>query len=234
MSRLEKHQNKQIFQRIAIAFVLFVAFIIFFFSVGIKMLVSFTLFLNQLANNGSKQQTSQQAETFNSINIDPIPSATNSANLTFSGTALNFDKLEIYLNDEKQDEITISDSFSGEIKGLEKGTNTIHFIAKSSSSKETKKTPSYDVLYKNEKPKLEISEPNDNSKTNKEDIKISGVTDKETTIRVNGQPLIVDVEGKFTTTFRLKEGENKIQITAEDIVGNQEKKDLTITYSKDE
>lgn len=198
------------------------------------MLVSFTLFLNQLANNSSKQQTSQKVESFNTVNIDPIPSATNGATLVFSGTSLNFDKLEIYLNNEKQSEISISDSFSGEVKELEKGTNTIHFIAKSTTSKETKKTPSYDVLYKSDKPKLEVQEPNDNSKTNKEDIKISGLTDKETTIRVNGQPLIVDVGGKFTMMFRLKDGENKIQITAEDIVGNQEKKDLTITYSKDE
>lgn len=234
MSHLEKHQNKQIAQRIVISIVLFIAFIIFFFSLGIKMLVSFTLFLNQLANNGSKQQTTQQAESFNTVNMDPIPSATNSATLPFSGTALNFDKLEIYLNDEKQDEISISDSFSGEVKGLEKGDNTIHFIAKSTSSKETKKTPLYDVLYKIDKPKLEIQEPNDTIRTNKEDVRISGQTDKETTIRVNGQPLIVDVGGKFTTMFRLKEGENKIEITAEDIVGNQEKKNLTITYSKDE
>jgi hypothetical protein len=234
MSHLEKHQNKQLAQRIIIALVLFFAFIIFFFSAGIKMLVSFTLFLNQLANSGSKQQTTQKAESFNTVNIDPIPSATNSSVLAFSGTALNFDKLELYLNDEKQSEISISDTFAGEIKGLEKGTNTIHFIAKSSQSKETKKTPEYEVLYKNDKPKLEVQEPNDNTKTNKEDIRISGTTDKETTIRVNGQPLIVDVTGKFTTMFRLKDGENKIKITAEDIVGNQESKDLTITYSKDE
>lgn len=234
MSRLETHQNKQLMQRLAVAFVLFIAFIIFFFNTGIKFLVSSTLFLNQLANKGSKQQAVQQTTTFNTVNIDPIPSATNSATLTFSGTALNFDQLEIYLNDEKQDEISISDTFSGEIKGLEKGTNTVYFIAKSTSSKETKKTSSYDVLYKNDKPKLEIQEPSDNSKTNKEDIKISGTTDKETTIRVNGSPLIVDVDGKFTTMFRLKTGENKLHITAEDIVGNQENKDLTVTYSKDE
>ena len=234
MSRLEKHQNKQFIQRIIIAFILFVAFIVFFFNVGIKMLVSFTLFLNQLANSGSKQQTIQKTESFNTVTIDPIPSATNSAVLVFSGTSLNFDSLEIYLNDEKQDKISISDSFTGEIKGLEKGVNSVHFIAISSTSKETKKTPVYEVLYKSDKPKLEIQEPNDNTKTNKEDVKISGLTDSETTIRVNSQPLIVDVNGKFTTTFRLKDGENKIHITAEDIVGNQEIKDLTITYSKDD
>ena len=235
MSRLEKHQNKQLAQKIAISIVLFVAFIFFFFSVGIKMLVSFTLFINQLANGGSsKQQSTQQTESFNSVNMDPIPSATNSSTLLFSGSSLNFDRLEIYLNDEKQDEIAISDSFTGEVKGLEKGPNTVHFIAKSTKSKELKKTPSYEVLYKSDKPKLEVQEPNDNSRVNKDDVKISGLTDKETTIRVNGQPLIVDVAGKFTTMFRLKEGENKIQITAEDIVGNMEIKDLTVTYSKDE
>lgn len=164
MSRLEKHENKQIIQKILIAVVLFVAAIIFFFSAGIKMLVSFTLFLNQLANGNSQQQALQKTESFNTVNIDPIPSATNSATLLFSGTSLNFDKLEIYLNDEKQDEINISDTFSGEVKGLEKGDNKVHFIAKSSSSKETKKTPTYSILFKSEKPKLEIQEPSDKSK----------------------------------------------------------------------
>lgn len=234
MSRLEAHQNKQFFQRILIAIVLFVAFVVFFFSTGIKVLVSFTLFLNQLANSGGKQQTEQKKDTLNNISMDPIPSATNSSTLAFSGTALNFEMLEIYLNDEKQDEISITDTFIGEVKGLEKGSNTVHFIAKSTLTKDTKKTPLFNITYKDAKPKLELSEPNDGAKVNKEDARISGQTDKETTIRVNNQPLIVDVEGKFTTLYRLKEGENKIQITAEDVVGNQEKKDLTITYSKDE
>ncbi|MFZ2206437.1 MAG: hypothetical protein WA061_07310 [Microgenomates group bacterium] len=234
MSRLEHHKNKTFAQKMLIGAVLFVAFIIFFFSAGIKILVSFTLFLNQLANGGTKQQATQQKEEFNSINIDPIPSATNSASIVFSGTALNFNALEIYVNGEKTDDISISDTFEGEIKDLIKGNNKISFIAKSTHSKETKKTAIYEVLYKDEKPKLEIQEPNDNSRTNKEDVRISGKTDNETSIRINGQPIITDSEGKFTTLFRLKDGENKIEIIAEDIVGNQEKKNLTVTYSKDD
>jgi len=234
MSRLEHHKNKTFVQKMLIGVVLFIAFTVFFFSAGIKILVSFTLFLNQLANGGTKQQTNQLKEEFNSINIDPIPSATNSASILFSGTALNFDSLEIYVNGEKNDEISISDTFEGEIKDLIKGTNKISFIAKSKSSKEIKKTGTYEVLYKDEKPKLEIQEPNDNSRTNKEDLKISGKTDNETSIRINGQPIITDSEGKFTTLVRLKDGENKIEIIAEDIVGNQEKKNLTVTYSKDD
>jgi len=234
MSRVQHHQNKTLLQRIIVSIVLFVVFIIFFFSAGIKLLVSFTLFLNQLANSGTKQQTTQQNEVFNSITIDPIPSATNSATLNFTGTSLNYDLLEVYLNDEKKDEISISDVFNGEVTGLEKGANKIYFIAKNIKTKETKKTSLYAVLYKSEKPILEVQEPNDKTKTNKEDIKIAGKTDKETSIRINDQPIITDSEGKFVTVFRLKDGENKIKIVAEDIVGNQEIKELTITYSKDD
>jgi len=234
MSHLEKRQNKQFVQRLVIGIVLFVVVFFFLFTTGIKLLVSFTLFLNQLANGGNKQQTVEKQQTLSSIDIDPISSATNSATIKFSGTSLNFDSIEIYLNDEKQDEVNIADTFNGEVKTLEKGQNTVYFIAKSSKTKATKKTQSFSVLYKMDKPKLEISSPSDNSRTNKEDIVVSGNTDKETTIRINGQPIIVDADGKFTSSTRLKDGENKLIISAEDIVGNIEQKTLTVTYSKDD
>jgi hypothetical protein len=234
MSRLEQHNKKQLSQKILVTVVLVIAAIVFFFSLGIKLLVSLTLFINQLANGNTKQSQTQQSETLSSISIDPIPSATNSATILFSGSALSYDKLEIYLNDEKRDEIDISDTFAGEVQGLEKGDNTIHFIAKSSRTKKTEKTQNYEVIYKNEKPKLEVSEPGENARTNKEDIRITGKTDREVEIRINGQPIVVDAEGKFTTLFRLKDGENKIEVVAEDIVGNQEKKSLTVTYAKDD
>jgi len=234
MSRLEQHEKKQWNQRLLIAIVLIGAAIVFFFSMGIKLLVSLTLFVNQMANGNTKQQQVQEKQTFNTVNIDPIPSATNSSTLAFSGTALNFDLLELYLNDEKQDEIAITDTFTGEIKGLEKGDNTVYFIAKSSQSKDTQKTQEYSVLYKSDKPKLEITSPADNFRTNKEDVVISGTTEKETTIRVNDLPVVVDADGKFSAPVRLKDGENKIVIIADDIVGNQEQKTLTITYAKDD
>lgn len=234
MTRLEQHSKKQIRQRIVITVVLVIAGIVFFFTTGIKLLVSFTLFINQLANGGSNETEIRQTETLSTINIDPIPSATSSSSILFSGSALSYDSLEIYLNDEKRDEITISDTFSSEVQGLEKGNNTLYFIAKSSKTKKTEKTQEYDVIYKDEKPKLELSEPGENARTNKEDIRISGITDKEVTIRINSQPIVVDAEGKFTTLFRLKDGENKIEVIAEDIVGNQEKKSLTVTYAKDD
>ncbi len=233
MSRLDQHEKKQFTQKLIISALLVVAALIFFFSVGLRMLVSLTLFVNQLANGNNKPQNTQVNQTLNTINMDPIASATSSSTLAFSGTALNFDKLEIYLNDEKQDEIDITDTFTGEVKGLEKGPNTVYFIAKSSTTKTTQKTPFYNVLYKSDKPKLDINSPSDNSKTNKEDVLVTGSTDLETTIRINDAPIVVDADGKFTSSVRLKDGDNKITVVAEDIVGNQETKTITVNYSKD-
>ncbi len=234
MTRLEQHSKKQNRQRILVGVVLVIAGIVFFFTSGIKLLVSFTLFINQLTKGENTESQVRQTEQLSAINIDPIPSATSSSSILFSGSALSFDSLEIYLNDEKRDEITISDTFISEVQGLEKGSNTLYFIAKSSKTKKTEKTQEFDIVFKDEKPKLEVSEPGENARTNKEDIRITGSTDREVTIRINNQPIVVDAEGKFTTLFRLKEGENKIEVTAEDIVGNQEKKSLTVTYSKDD
>ena len=62
---------------------------------------------------------------------------------------------------------------------------------------------------------------------------MAGKTDRDNTVRANGSPLVVNADGSFNTLVRLKEGENKIEITAQDDAGNEEKKILTVTYSKD-
>ncbi len=101
-------------------------------------------------------------------------------------------------------------------------------------NKNEKKTSDYNVFYSDDKPKLEITEPQDNSKTSKSEITIIGSTDNDITVRTNNLPVIVDATGKFRTTLRLKEGENKIEISAVDDAGNNETKTITVTYQKDE
>jgi len=118
MTRLQQHKLKQTFQKLILIIILVIAGFVFFFNIGIKFLISTSLFINQLANSKPKQQTKSEQQALNSISIDPIPSATNSSTLVYSGTSLNYDRLEVYINNEKTDEIDISDIFTGEINGL--------------------------------------------------------------------------------------------------------------------
>ena len=106
--------------------------------------------------------------------------------------------------------------------------------AQTQDGKNKKTTDTFTVLYKPEKPKLEISEPSDRSTVNNPEVTVKGKTDKEVYIRVNGLPVVVNAQGDFDATVRLKEGENTIAVDAEDVAGNFETKTLVVTYQKED
>ncbi len=216
--------------------VLIIILMAILFNVGFNALINSSLFFGKLFSKNSDQEQQTQDNFFGSLHIDSIPTATNSARFVISGSATNFKTIEYYINDEKVESHSIVDmpSFNDEIGDLKKGANNVYIKAIAEDKKKEKKSDVYTILYSDEKPKLEISEPQDNSKTSKSDLTIKGTTDKEITIKANQMPVIVDATGKFQTTVRLKEGENKIEITATDDAGNEEKKTLTVTYQKDE
>jgi hypothetical protein len=235
MSRLESHRNKQFGKTVFFTFALLVALVIFIFFIGIKALLSFSSFIANVTTKKTPA-TLQNNETnfFGTIEIDSVPSATNSAKIVVSGSVLNYDQLFFYLNDEVvKEQNTSGETFSEEIGDLKKGDNTIYITAKSRSSKKERSSKTFTVYYKNEKPKLEIQEPSDNSKISKNEISVRGSTDKETYIKINDAPIVVDANGNFQSLVQLKEGENIINISAQDIAGNTETKDIKVTYEKD-
>lgn len=230
------HRQKQQKVSIITAIFIFIVFFIFMFTVGLKILFSASFFVSNLfAKRDEKPITTTNNDFIATIDITDIPAATNSARITVSGSVINLDTLDFYLNDQKIKTISVlnQDVFSEEIDGLNKGSNTIYVIGKNKQANKRKVSPDFTILYKNEKPKLEIKEPSDNSKTNNQEIRVSGATDKETFIKINNLPIVVDAMGNFSTTVKLKDGENKIEITAEDEAQNIESKIITVTYQKD-
>ena len=117
---------------------------------------------------------------------------------------------------------------------LKKESNTLYVRAQTNDEKEFKTSSKFTVIYKNDKPKLNISEPQDNSQTSKNEIPVVGTTDKDVSLTLNSRPLVVDYDGSFKNTVRLNEGENKLVFVATDIAGNQESKTITIKYQKED
>jgi len=232
MRRLQYHQKKVADTKVILLAVLLIGLIIFIFTIGIQWLLNSAVFVNKLI--GKKEvQTTKKNDFYGSLDVDSIPSATNSAKFIISGTVTNFDKLEYYLNDEKIKEADVYDRFEEVIGDLKVGTNEVYLIAKTKKNDQKKQSNKFIIYLKNEKPKLEITEPNDGSKTAKNEIKVAGKTDKEIIIQINGLPIVVDALGNFQSTVKLNEGENKITITAQDLAENIESKTLTIIYEKD-
>jgi hypothetical protein len=237
MSRLQYHQKKVYTSQVIFFAIILILVVVFIFTIGIKMVVNTSLNVSQLTSGKNSDQTNsvKNNDFYGNISIDSIPEATNSAKIIVSGSVTNFDLVQFYLNGEKVKEKKLSsDSFSEEIGDLKKGDNKVFLLAKSKKEKKEKQSDNYTVGYKTDKPKLEISEPSDNSKTNKQEINIVGKTDKDVTVTVNDLPVVVGSQGEFQTSVKLHDGENKIIVKALDNFGNSEEKTLTLTYQKDD
>ncbi len=211
---------------------IFLIILYFIFNLGIRVLLSTAAFIANLRNKATETSLRKNSDVYALINIDSIPTATNSAKILITGSVLNFDQVEFYLNEEKIKEINLysSDSFSEEIGDLLEGENEIYVKGKTKDNKISKQSKKFLVIYKKNKPKLEIDEPADQTKTSQPEIRIKGKTDKEVFIKINDSPVVVDALGNFETNIRLKEGENIITVIAEDQAGNYEKKVITATY----
>ena len=235
MSRLEQNQKKQLNNKIYLSLAILIIVIILLFTVGLKVLLNASSFVARVTEKKSDNQLKKNQNLIEDIDIDSIPIATNSSRIFVGGSVVNFDQVEFYLNGDlvKESSLLSSDGFIEEIGDLVKGQNEVFVIGKLKDSDEEKKSKIFTVFYKSDKPKLDIKEPQDNSKTSNLEIKIMGETDKETYIKVNDLPVVVDSQGIFQTMVRLKEGENKITITAQDVAENKEEKILTVIYEKD-
>lgn len=216
---------------------IFIVIVFFIATWGIKILFNASLFVANMNNDKKVDTTLNKNEDFiGNIEINSIPTATNSARFIVEGSVMNFDKLDFYINEEKvkSSSLTDSDNFSVEIGDLKKGDNNVYIIAKTKDAKKSKKSAEFKIFFKNEKPKLDIKEPADQSKTSRQEINVTGTTEKETFVKVNDMPVVVDAQGNFQTSVRLKDGENKIVLEATDIAGNVENKTITVTYQKDD
>lgn len=236
MSRLSQYKKKEMTQKATFLFVVFIVLSILFFTFGFKLVIQSSIFLNNIFSKETVQEEQQSDDFFGVLDVDPVPNATNSAKIIVSGSTNNYPKIAIYINSKKVSETNVerSGTFSEEVGDLKKGENSVYVRAIAEKEKKSKKSDTYQVTYLSDKPKLEVTEPSDNSTTNKQEIKVAGTTDKDVSISVNNAPVVVDINGKFQTTVRLKDGENKLEIIAEDIAGNQEKKTITVVYKKDD
>ena len=167
-------------------------------------------------------------------NLDPPPTATNTASISITGTGTTGSTVLLYVNGSKKEEVLVGreGDFTIPKIRLSKGENLIYAITKIDSNT-SNKSREFTVSYINEPPKLEITSPPESSViTQDKDITIEGNTDENVEVNINDRFVYVSPNGFFNSTYRLNEGENTIVVTATDPVGNSSKSEYKVTYEK--
>lgn len=160
--------------------------------------------------------------------------ATNSASLMINGYTTPDSKVEIYFDDELKTTVDVKSdgSFLTEPLSLVNGTNNIYGktivdTKKSLSSKNIR------VYFDNEKPELTITSPADNQEIKGGDkkVRVSGSTDSQNTVSINGSTVIVNGNGEFASDLAINEGDNTITISATNKYGNSTSVERKVKYS---
>lgn len=236
MSRLENHNKKVARKRLFTMLVLIGVVVIFFLNSGIALLIDGSVAISRMFGGNRNAKTTDAAPEFGVVEIDDIPTATNSAAIIVSGRAHNMDTVYAYVNGDKQDEIIVEKdgSFTTEIGSLTPGDNEVYVAGTTNNRKEKKETSLYIVTFANDKPTVEISEPSDGLRTPRNEIKVTGTvkSGSGTIVRVNGSPAVVGQGGAFSAFVKLNEGENTISVTVSDDAGNSDEKTIKVIYEK--
>ncbi|MDP4010736.1 MAG: hypothetical protein Q8P72_00735 [Candidatus Roizmanbacteria bacterium] len=237
MSRLYKHRYKQSNKKILLLVLLVICMIGVILFVGFDSLINSALFFTNISKEKTIQDTSSSEDDFyGSIFLDTPIIATNSATIVVSGRVSSFDTVAYFLNNVKTDVTKLDGetNFNEKIDNLKVGENSLYAVGQTKNGKNSKKSEVFTVIYKRDAPVLEIETPHDGDTVKKQDLQIVGKTDNNTTVHLNNSPVVVDLQGEFVTSIRLKEGSNTLEFSAVDIAGNSTNSTITVTYERDE
>jgi hypothetical protein len=232
-SRLTKNVEKRTRKNILLSIVgiLIILFLLMKFGVGI--LVNFSLFLAGSKDNQSQQSTNK-IDFLAPPTLNPISSATNSAKIIISGKYTKDTTIELFVNDDLEDETkTDKDGNFAFTPSLKQGSNQIKARAKV-DDKKSDFSVTFTVNYSNSAPKLEVTSPSDGQtfKKDQNTASIQGSTDQGVTVTVNGFWAVIDETNNFSYTLPLQNGDNEIKIVAVDQAGNKSEKTLKVNYSQ--
>jgi hypothetical protein len=222
-------------QNMMVVIIGFIIILILVAIFGTKLLIDFSLFLEKFQNNGTaSSDASQQTDTYIAPpTLDPVITATNSAQIAISGFGTKDQTIQLYLNDQRIDQTTVdgNNKFQFPSVTLKQGQNNVTVKAVTNSGKESANSNTDTISYLNKPPSLTISKPQDGqgfSKSSTPTVTIEGTTDATAKVTVNGFWAIVDAQGNYNYLYTLNDGDNDIKVIATDDAGNQTTKEIHI------
>lgn len=213
--------------------VLSVLIVLFLASYGLPFMAKFAGIFSGLK---------KQSGPIEKIDITPpappkfsnIPDVTNSSPLEISGSVETGSTVVINFNNKEDEILADKDGQFSTKVDLKKGENTLFAVAKDAAGNQSQKSTSYEIVFNNEPPKIEILTPSDGTSffgTKQQIVTLKGITNPEVNLTVNDRIIQVKDDGSFSYNFSLADGENNLTFKAVDQAGNETEASLKLNYS---
>ncbi len=231
-----RHHESILIRRLIVSVVILILLATAFLLWGVQLLVNVT----EVAGSVMRKETPvpKRGEPIFPPRLEPLYSATNSAQITITGAGRSGLELSLFHNDQneaiRKTVIGNDGLFSFTGINLKDGLNTFTAKQAQSGGQTSPSSESLSVTLDKQPPKIEVTEPAENIEitgTDRKEVNIAGKTEDGVTITVNDRWIAVNSEGAFATKLTLREGENSILILATDLAGNTTKITRTVRYS---
>ncbi|MGH7202887.1 MAG: hypothetical protein ACREHC_00405 [Candidatus Levyibacteriota bacterium] len=231
-SRLNSSLEKKAYHNIILAVLGAIILIIILVLFGTKLLIGFSLLTEGGKGNTTTPQTQKSNTYVAPPTLDPVVSATNSAQIAISGTSLADQKINLYINGNLVDNTIVQEdnNFNFPSVPLQNGQNSIKSIAVTKDNNKSNASNILSISLLNKPPELTIEQPQDGQGFDKNagPVNIQGQTDPGSQVTINDFVGIVDDQGKFSYLYNLKDGDNDLKIVATDQAGNKTTKEIHI------
>jgi len=237
-SRLNKNFEKKSRRTIILSIIGIIIILFLLFRFGIDILVNFSTFISGSKNSQNLPGNSNQINYIAPPILNPLVSATNSAQIVISGNASKNQTVDLFINNIQVDQVQANKNgvfvFTETLKN---GDNQIETKTEN-NGKQSDFSNVSNVVYKNSPPTLDVSSPSDGQSFNKNQIgtgntiDVTGKTDPGVSVTVNGFWAVVDDSNNFSYNLTLQNGDNQLKIVAIDQAGNKAEKDLKVNYSQ--
>lgn len=222
--------------------------VVFLILIGLAIIAAGFYFSIPIINSITSIWQKDTVTTSPGDTTPPSPPQINASNLysntnqiSVSGTAEPGTTIDLYnVSDDSHIANTITGAdrvFTFDAIYLDAGENDMYAIASDSANNQSAKSQIVTITYLSKAPPLTITGPSDNElvTNNTQSVAVSGYTNPDTLVTINGFQAILDNTNAFNYTLRgLSEGENIIKIIATDKAGNSTEAYRTITYQNEE
>mgnify|MGYP000462908736 CR=1 FL=1 len=232
-TRLQRKQEKDKLKQAVKYLALTLTLLFLLIKFGLPWLVNLVAFWGRLKTNQQPIEIEQKLIT--PPKLDYIPEATNSSSLNISGWSQPETTIKLYIKNINVKE-TISDRqgwFEFKNIHLAEGESEIYVEATDNQGNLSQPSNSLLIIVDSQKPEISLNQPKENERFFDKDnpITISGQTEPNSKVTVNGRFAMINNEGRFEVEVYLTEGDNQLEIISLDQAGNETRKNLTVSYT---
>jgi len=230
ISRLRRVEQKRAVRTVIWGLILVAALLTLVVKFGIPLLIQLAVLLTK---PDSLPPQNPDSQILSAPTLDALPQSTPSAKIHVTGFTLANTTVAILVNGQVETETLSADGKFDLPVELSDGINLISAQAKNSSGGESPLSASWQVIRDSQPPTLSIASPADKNFTqgsSQKIIEISGQTEPDAAVLINGRLAIVSADGKFSFRFQQKDGDNLLTVVARDRAGNIATQTLTVTW----